>query len=97
MNNMSYMMDYDQKVHCACLLVQGLLASGHFTERAVSEDEEPGLLQYDVGKDWVDHARNRRWQAYVLDEALDLLEQLEEDIQRPWGRQSTPEPAAPTP
>ena len=56
-------------------LVQGLLASGHYTSPDDDEDG-PSVQRVDYGKDWKDCGVDRRRPAQAVEDALDLLQEI---------------------
>ena len=78
-------------------IMQGLLASGHYTYNPVDLDTgdiEPGVLRWDTGAEWKDEGECRRHRAYVLDDALSLWRELQHEMrQTPNDPSSATRPA----
>ena len=64
-------------------IMSGLLASGHYTRLFCEEemkDEEPRLRAWDAGQEWKKDGLQRRFPRHVVDDALSLLDELEERL-----------------
>lgn len=66
------------KLHALTRIMQGLLASGCYVDKADDEaDDEssvPGIRSYDFGKDWKEDGAPCRWMPLVVMDAEDLLD-----------------------
>lgn len=66
---------------CASIILQGLLASGHFTK---AKDDEyygvPEIKQYDNGDEWKKNNALRRYKSWAALMATELLEELKEHL-----------------
>lgn len=62
-------------------LMQGMLASGHYTSPTYyGDEEEPAVKKLDNGVDWKDMCE-RRFESYVILEAIALFRELESVMQ----------------
>lgn len=67
-------------IDIALPIMQGLLASGHFTAPP-DENGDPDVLKCDVGKDWVDLGLSRRFHSKVVSASLSLAVELIEEAE----------------
>lgn len=73
----------DNDLLCASMILQGLLASGHFT---ASEDEFgdaiPSVKKWDAGKNWKENGATGRFEPWAVGEAWYLLGELKTHIDK---------------
>ena len=72
----------ETRLLAASKIMSGLLASGHYTfppER--NNDDEPRIIRWDAGKDWKALDLNRRFVTNAVDDALSLLNELEDGLE----------------
>ncbi len=73
----------DDVLHLS-IIMQGLLASGHYTTQDHEESylqSIPEIRKYDWGKEGVaDGMNSRRFESCVIGDAIELLEELKEKL-----------------
>jgi hypothetical protein len=57
-------------------LVAGLLASGHYTRPGIEGEDDPRLIAYDAGEEWIEEGHPRKFPRLVIDDAESLLDDI---------------------
>lgn len=66
---------------CAAMIMQGLLASGHYTHKVRDDGEdEPEVRRWDRGEEWKEDGAASRYASHAAADASWLLEELKERL-----------------
>lgn len=75
---------------CAAIIMQGLLASGHYTHKVRDDGEdEPEVRTWDRGSEWQEDGADRRYASHVAADAERLLEEMKERLNQEASPDST--------